>query len=413
MNSHATHPCSVQTMITLLTEEEVQAFEAFCQNDPSIIPTLIAKPQTPTDDPKKAFEPITNAPLRVRLLDHQIISGPGSEKVVYLLTFEVPDAEISFTPGDSFGIFPSTESEGSEYVDLHSFPKKAVLSALAAQCSDHQEAMFLSFLAMKSGPGSAAYNRLREEYLSVAKLLKLLPSCTPQPSTLAALLGPIQARYYSACRRQSLPNRFQFCFSVTKNEAKGFTGVASAFLLRMIEDSEFRPLIPALPRSIKNFRLPPNNSKKNIIMIGAGTGVAPFIGFLDEIGERRGDFGETWLLFGFRTLANDFLFQSEIETAQRGGILSKFTMALSREPDHPKQYVQDALLAEKDEFWRLFSAEETLLYICGEELGMIKGVNDALSTIIRENEQITDEKALQSRLQQLTQQGRILRDLWL
>lgn len=405
---------------TLLTEEEVKAFEAFCHSDPSTMPTLVAKPQTPADDPKKAFEPITNAPLRVRLLDHQIISGAGSEKVVYLLTFEVPDAEINFTPGDSFGIFPSIESsdessEYSKYVDLHSFPKKAVLSALAAQCSDHQEAMFLSFLAMKSGPGSLAYNRLREEYLSVAKLLALLPSCTPQPSTLAALLGPLQARFYSACRRQSHPNRFQVCFSVTKNDEKCFTGVASAFLLRMIEDSELRPLIPALPRSIKTFRLPSSLSgtKKNIIMIGAGTGVAPFIGFLDEIRERREDFGETWLLFGFRTLANDFLFQSEIEAAQRDGILSKFTMALSREPDHPKRYVQDALLAEKDVFRKLFSAEETLLYICGEELGMIKGVNAALSTIIRENEQITDEKVLQSRLQQLTLQGRILRDLWL
>jgi len=148
-------------------------------------------------------------------------------------------------------------------------------------------------------------------------------------------------------------------------------------------------------------------------MICAGTGIAPFIGFLRHFSAMNAS-TYSWLFFGFRSFEHDFLFRSDIETLLAKGTLKKVSIAVSRQPElgYPK-YVQDAFLQYQHEIYEMLTLNPTLrIYICGDELTMVKGINDAIVEMICNELRISQKEAM-AISKQWTTEGRIVRDVWI
>jgi sulfite reductase (NADPH) flavoprotein alpha-component len=138
--------------------------------------------------------------------------------------------------------------------------------------------------------------------------------------------------------------------------------------------------LPVYIQPNKRFRLP-RNTDAPIIMIGPGTGIAPFRGFLHE---RRAlaSKGRSWLFFGERSAATDFLYREELEALQADGYLTRLDLAFSRDQAH-KVYVQDRMLEQGAEFWKWLE-EGASIYVCGDASRMAKDVDATLHTIVRQ-----------------------------
>ncbi len=396
----------------LLNTAEQEAFEAFCQQEHP--PEFFPKPASlATTAPSIPEDHLTG-----RIVEAKVLTGSEAERPVYLVTVELSSA-VSFLPGDAFGIFAPNEqfpSETLKYADLSSFPKKALLMSLSTYCHTEDSRTLLQFLASKNPAASAAYNRLRdEEFLSFKVLKAALGEDLQVPEEeLVRLVGCLQPRWYSACRAQSVmssTNIFQFCFNVSRRYNRDgsciWEGHTASWLERLIHSKD-TTTFPVVQRTVKNFTLPsPLNPAQPIVMIAAGTGVAPFIGFLDQLGSTVKPF--SWLIFGFRAKETDFLFQHEIESPTS---LSKLSLAQSRPLNGSKEYVQDVIRREAELFLKLFLQEEAIIYICGDELSMIKGVNEAIVEVLLKNGTVANEKEAQQLLVKLGTQGRIIRDIW-
>ena len=354
------------------------------------------------------------------------ISGPPK-----ILNDLLPRYKLEESPGGN--------GEGSSLVvktcellgrlDFRGFPKKAVLRTLAEFCQEEAEASMLLFLSSRAG--SDAYNRLRSEMLSVRLLLSALDSLKPPLQALVNILGPMQPRFYSCCRMQNVAhkNLFQIVFNVNEvapesaSEMK-IRGVASGWLeslgkkiINQEPQKMERILLTIQQRSLTNFRLPEKIDGRPIIMIGAGTGVAPFIGFLDRLQQlkatkNQNSFPFSWLIFGFRNLNEDFIFKKELQEFKADCTLSKLSLAVSRDPMQPKTYVQDIIRAESEEFFRLLYNEDAICYICGDELTMIKGVNEAIVEILLLAKTELNRNDAEVLLLKWTREKKIIRDIW-
>ena len=313
-------------------------------------------------------------------------------------------------------------------IDLRSFPKKAILRTLAEYCTNEMDSNVLLFLSTRNG--SDAYNRLRGEMLSGQVILAAIDSLKKVPiEVLASLFGPLQPRYYSCCRsfcNSNSESSFQIVFNVSECSPESSSdfkikGVCSSWLENLSKSIDSPIVFPIQKRSINHFRLPEeiSLSSRPIIMIASGTGIAPFVGFLEILQKQKQKNGTTsasafnWLIFGLRSSKTDFIFQEEIETFLQNGTLSKLSLAQSRDPDEPKTYVQDILKKEKAEFFQLINEKDALIYVCGDELTMIKGVNDAILEIIIENQTEMNRKEAENLLMKWTKEKKIIRDIWI
>jgi sulfite reductase alpha subunit-like flavoprotein len=444
----------------ILTAKELEALKSFPTDDLSLVPKLILSAFEVVALGDSKFEPtsflLDPLKLSASLRDKRTLNSDAS-RPIYQLDFVVADTADNFEyeAGDSFGFHPELPEEtvlwlqdrlglkeaelikvtgpsvGKLVVDLFpqfqeqpalndailhtskvlsrldftGFPKKALLRALAECCQDESEASILLFLSSRAG--SEAYNRLRSEMLSVQVLLAALDSLTPPLSLLLTALNPLQARYYSCCNKFVKNGDFKIVFSVTETALpSGFIarGICSTWLKAMEPSST--QFFPITKRSIQNFRLPSDLDLQNrpIILIAAGTGISPFIGFLETLQSLNSRF--VWLIFGCRSEQDDFIFRDEIESFLQASTLSKLSLALSRDPVKPKMYVQNVILEEADLFSKLMLEDDALCYICGDELTMIKGVNDAISEVI------TPHTSIPNVLLQWTKEKKIIRDIW-
>lgn len=297
--------------------------------------------------------------------------------------------------------------------------------SLASFCPPSSPAHhLLRFLASKHPAASACYNRLRDdEFLSYRVLKAVLGDELPVPEEqLPGLLGPLQPRYYSACRAQTeMPDKrsFQFCFNVSRQWRDGacvFEGLASAWLERQIlagSSAGSRAVtFPVVKRESQlHFRLPASLTPvQPIIMIAAGTGVAPFVGFLDQLRAAGDQAPFCWLVFGCRQVESDFIFRPEIVAAQPKP-LSRLDLAVSQPEagaEKEKEYVQDVLRRESDRLFQLLMVEGARVYVCGDELGMIKGVNEVICELLIRKGVVGSEREAMQLLQQ-----RIIRDIWI
>ncbi|XP_042570178.1 methionine synthase reductase-like isoform X1 [Cyprinus carpio] len=325
-------------------------------------------------------------------------------------------------------------------LEIRSAPKKAFVRALADFTQNGSEKRRLLELCSKEG--SADYNSfVRDTNVCLLDLLWAFPSCLPPLSLLFEHLPKLQPRAYSAASSSlQHPGKVHFVFNVVEfpacPEHPARTGLCTGWLADHVS-SILRPLgtVPASehlgtssqpkvhvrPRPSSTFHLPADPSIP-VVMVGPGTGVAPFIGFLQQREKEReanqeATFGETWLFFGCRHKDKDFLFREELERFAHNGTLSHLIVCFSRdEPDaagtvNTPTYVQHNLRLHAKNVASILLKNKGCLYVCGDAKNMAKDVNDTLLEIIGNELQIDKLDAMKI-VAGLREEKRYLQDIW-
>ncbi|GAA6099047.1 methionine synthase reductase [Tachysurus ichikawai] len=326
-------------------------------------------------------------------------------------------------------------------LELRSIPKKAFLRSLVDFTQENLEKRRLQELCSREGV--ADYDRfVRNPSVCILDLLCVFPSCMPPLSLLIEHLPKLQARAYSAASSSLChPGKVHIVFSVVGfpacAEHPDRTGLCTGWLAdrvfaiietngtkqasqKSVDFAEF-PKVHIRPRLNNTFHLP-SDPTVPMVMVGPGSGVAPFIGFLqqrEKERERNQDsaFGETWLFFGCRHKDRDFIFREELEKFVENGTLNHLKVCFSRaEPDSngsqskPK-YVQHNLVLYAEHVARILLKENGCLYVCGDAKNMAKDVNDTLMDIIGEELQVDKLESMKT-IAKLREEKRYLQDIW-
>uniref|UniRef100_A0A8C7QPJ9 Methionine synthase reductase n=1 Tax=Oncorhynchus mykiss TaxID=8022 RepID=A0A8C7QPJ9_ONCMY len=315
-------------------------------------------------------------------------------------------------------------------LEIRTVPKKAFLRSLVECTGDSGEKRRLQELCSKQG--SADYNLyVRDHNLGLLDLLTAFPACQPPLSLLIEHLPKLQPRPYSAASSSLRhPGRLHFVFNVIEFPAcagrpVGRRGLCTGWLSDLVDPILVHPgkAHPGHPHPNCSFRLPSDLSKP-FIMIGPGTGVAPFIGFLQQREKEReenpeAEFSETWLFFGCRHRDRDFLFREELQGFVANGTLTHLKVSFSRDTPEGTEtqtetrprYVQHNLLSHAKDIVNLLLKENGYLYVCGDAKNMAKDVNDTLIEMVSAELQL-DKLDAMKRLAGLREEKRYLQDIW-
>ncbi|KAJ2743058.1 hypothetical protein GGI20_004024 [Coemansia sp. BCRC 34301] len=313
--------------------------------------------------------------------------------------------------------------------DVCAAPRKQLLRALAEHCTEAQDRDRLLFLSSRQG--AAAFDNLRRQAPTTLDLLCAFPSCCLPIERLLELLPPLAPRAYSICNAPNTDtatwrfafNVIEYCIEAAAGHSLQRQGVCTPWLERLPQGSR---ILVARRRNANSFRLPPlAESRRPVVMVGPGTGVAPFVGFLEQRAQELSKIGDAaplmWLFFGCRSRANDFLFRAQLEQCHADGVLSRLSTCFSRDVSASPKYVQDAMVQHEAELMDLMITQDALLFVCGDAKGMGKDVNEALADMLcrysLEHPEHFDQGHL-SKVQALqllarwSAERRYLRDLW-
>uniref|UniRef100_A0A8C5GF76 Methionine synthase reductase n=1 Tax=Gouania willdenowi TaxID=441366 RepID=A0A8C5GF76_GOUWI len=326
-------------------------------------------------------------------------------------------------------------------LEIRSVPKKAFVRALVEHTCDSVHRRRLQELCSKQG--AADYNLyVRDASLSLMELLTAFPSCSPPLSLLIEHLPKLQPRPYSAassCLRH--PGKLRFVFNVVEFPASSERlvkrrGLCTGWMFDLIHSGPFSmentessdslplPKIHVSLRSSCSFR-PPSDPSVPYIMVGPGTGVAPFIGFLQHREETRKThpdrvLGNTWLFYGCRHKDRDYLFREDLEGFVSSGTLTHLKVCFSRDDAvndgstssaHPTKYVQHNLRRHSRHVTDILLKQNGVIYVCGDAKNMAKDVNEALVEMIRDELKV-DQLDAMKHLATLREQKRYLQDIW-
>lgn len=339
--------------------------------------------------------PSRDAPAEVVFLSRQRLNAEGSDKETFHVEFDISGSALSYRAGDSFGIFPRNDLG---YVDqiiamLGVSPRTIVRGrSLRDVLSDEvalgaaPDALFELYSFVAGGEARAKLRALARgedpdgdaAQLDVFAVVQKFGQARPHPEAFVDALEPLQPRLYSiSSSPTATPGRLSLTVDAVRytiNKRRRL-GVASTFIgHRAIEGDSVRAYV----QPAHGFALPADPSVP-IVMIGPGTGVAPFRSFLLE---RRaaGASGRNWLFYGHRHEAKDFFYREELEEMRDAGHLTQLSLAWSRDGAE-KVYVQDRIRAEGAELWSWIEAGAHL-YVCGDAKRMAKDVEAAVVDVI-------------------------------
>lgn len=299
------------------------------------------------------------------------------------------------------------------FLDLGSAPRKQFLKGMALYASDPAERKRLELLGSNSEEGKEAFKDfVRHNGLTPLDILQQFPSLNPPLDHFIELMTTIKPRYYSiASSSQLFPNAIHIVVAVMNFECPSGRishGLCSNFLCSLNE-GEYAPIFVRKSK----FHLPEDLSKP-VIMVGPGTGLAPFVGFVQQKQAMRDSipsFGEMHLYFGCRRRDEDFLFGEELQQAEKDGVLTNLQVAFSREQaDGQKVYVQHLLGRNSAVIWDCLK-RNAYFYVCGDAKHMAKDVDRQLVEICATEGSMSVEEATQF-VEQLMSDGRYLRDVW-
>ena len=298
-------------------------------------------------------------------------------------------------------------------VELQDMASRSDLAVLARYAGDPDEKAELEAMSGLDEAGKAAYReRVAAPRRTVLDLLDQYPSCDLPFDVYLDLLPPLRPRFYSISSSPAVTDTCHLTVGVLRAPARSgegeFCGVASGHLEAGMEGSTVFTFVrkPTIP-----FR-PPANPHAPMIMVGAGTGMAPFRGFLQERADlkRQGaPIGESILFFGCRDSATDYLYADELAAFEADGV-TELQVAFSREPDQPRTYVQQLIDRERDHVWDLMAAG-AVIYVCGNASTMAPGVRAALTDMFKAKTGSSDEAA-EEWLAGLRSSDRYLEDIW-
>ncbi|TMW66193.1 hypothetical protein Poli38472_003958 [Pythium oligandrum] len=462
--------------------------------------------EAPITKPKSEEYGPTN-PFTATIKSAKYLTKNESERKVLYLTVDITGSHIVYRPGDSVGIkcpnraedvdallrrleldgaklfcvepaatgakksVRATKSSGNDrfpspcsvrdvflhHVDLLSSPKKAALRALATHCTDEEERARMLVLSSKSGADKFK-QFISDQQINFVDLLYLFPSCQPPLDHLLSLLPQLMPRFYSITTSPLADSKTLGITFTIVDERVGPHAIPRRGLCTMWLESICQPLltsaasasseairIPIFLRQTRDFLLPASHEWP-LLLIGPGTGVAPFMGFLQhryyELARRvedassvcsgywRGDMAldleedaeftqtpataveskGTFLFFGCRHRDQDWIFEDEMKDYLAKGTLRQLFTAFSREQEE-KHYVQHELKANGALVADLVLQQGGYIYVCGDGTQMAKDVHAALTQVLEEHAQLSKEEAEQ-RLGDLAARQRYVRDIW-
>ena len=338
-------------------------------------------------------------PFPARLTRTRLLTAPGSGKETLHFEVSLAGSGLAYEVGDSLGIFPSNDAlevdavlaatglRGDEPVesagaDLREVltrqvtlrePSRQLLAAILEKCPDANELSEFIDPEAKSVMDDWIDGR------DVVDILQAYPRARFTADELVKVLRKLQPRLYSiASSPKAFPEDIHLTVAVVRYELHGRNrqGVCSTYLADRVNGGT----MPVFIHSAKHFRQPEDTSVP-LIMVGPGTGIAPFRAFLQER-EVLGAPGKSWLFFGDRNRATDFLYEEEINAWRGKGVLHRLDTAFSR--DQPEKiYVQQRMLENAAELWRWLE-EGGYFYVCGDASRMAKDVDEALHRIVAE-----------------------------
>ena len=353
-----------------------------------------------------------------------LLSKDGSSKEIRHVVFDLGDSGIAYESGDALGVMPKNCPALVESIvdwlgvsgDLKldgsmSSVRETLSSKLEIMTPSRDLIHEIEKLAKNDELSAAVGNKkLLETYLwgrDAFDLLSLIPPATVDLNKFLSWLKPLQHRAYSiSSSPKAHPNEIHLTVAAVRWERsqRQHKGVASTFLADLAYVGESAGIFLT---SNKSFRVPKDDTKP-MIMVGPGTGVAPFRAFLQER-ESRGSTGMNWLFFGDQHRGCDFLYEDELAGFSKRGILTRLDLAFSRDQKN-KIYVQDRM-AENGRL--LFEALEDggHFYVCGDASRMARDVDTALHTLIAEHGKLSTEEAVDY-VNNLKKEKRYLRDVY-
>jgi sulfite reductase (NADPH) flavoprotein alpha-component len=370
-----------------------------------------------------------NNPYMSTVLYNELLTGVGSEKETRHIELSLEEG-MTYTPGDAVGILPENRAEavmetlaalgftGDERVLDHYKVEISLEEALRTRLQIGKLARASVNQLAKVAPGfeglkqmAGPENKARaEDYCWGRELVDLVtdfPGAVKEPQQLFQVVARLTPRMYSIASSQlQHPNDVQTTVRVVRYESHGKRrqGVTSGHLG---ERAGVGMTMPVFLHSNASFRMPPDPSAP-LIMIGPGTGIAPFRAFLEER-QAKGEPGQNWLFFGEQREKLDFLYRDQFLAMQKDGVLTNLDTAFSRDQKN-KVYVQDKMQERAAELFDWLE-RGAYFYVCGDASRMAKDVEMALLDVIAKGSHGTLDKATEY-LAEMKKQKRYQRDVY-
>jgi sulfite reductase (NADPH) flavoprotein alpha-component len=369
-------------------------------------------------------------PFPARLLVNQKLNLEGSEKETRHYEFSLAGSGLQYEVGDSMGVFPQNNPQlvqelldalhfsGDEQVKNKDGETVSVREGLLKHYQITEPSkQFLEAIVEKSRVSNELGELLQpdrkqalEHYLWGLQVIDFLldaPSIQFAPDEFVSKLRKLQPRLYSVGSSiKAYPEQVHFIIASVRYESHGRKreGVASAYLADRVE---LNAPVPMFVHVAKGFRLP-DNPATPIIMVGPGTGVAPFRAYLQER-KTVGASGKNWLFFGEQRSRCDFFYHDEFAALQTDGILTRFHTAFSRDQAY-KVYVQHRLIENSKEVYAWLQ-DGAHFFVCGDAGRMAKDVDVALLQIVEKEGAMSAEAAAEY-VETLRKEKRYKRDVY-
>jgi sulfite reductase (NADPH) flavoprotein alpha-component len=346
-------------------------------------------------------------PTYATFVSRRRLNKEGSEKETWHIEIDLGETGLQYEVGDSFGIFPANDAVLADAIiaALHAPPdfpigdrtlREELIDGVSL--SPAPDMLFQLFSYISGGERKVKAKRLASgedpdgdaATIDVLAALQKFPNLRPDPEAFIEALDPLQPRVYSiSSSLKSDPGRVSLTVDAVRYEINKRTrlGVCSTFLGGRIAPGD---KIKVYVQKAQHFALPEDPAKP-IIMIGPGTGVAPFRAFLRERSASRAP-GRNWLFFGHQRSNCDFFYEDELLPMRSAGFLTRLTLAWSRD-DKEKIYVQHRMREVGRDLWSWIN-DGAHIYVCGDAQRMAKDVEAALVDVIAEHGGCTPPEAV-------------------
>lgn len=364
-------------------------------------------------------------PFPATLITNQKITGRQSDKDVRHLEFDLAGSDLHYQAGDALGVwFDNDPKLVDEILSLAQIDPTTEVTiegkaqTISTALLSHLE-LTQNTPAFVKGYAALAHNEQLNDLVADNQALQELVQRTPivdvlhkfpaklTAEQLVSLLRPLTPRLYSISSSPAeVGEEVHLTVGVVRfeHEGRARSGAASSFLAdRVEEDGAVRVFV----EHNDNFRLP-NDTTKPIIMVGSGTGVAPFRAFMQQRVADEAN-GKNWLIFGNPHFASDFLYQTEWQQFAKEGFLHKYDFAWSRDQEK-KIYVQDKIRENSTALWQWLQ-EGAYFYVCGDASKMAKDVEQALLKVITKEGNLSPDEA-EDYLNELREEKRYQRDVY-
>ncbi|UZE47037.1 sulfite reductase subunit alpha [Rhodopseudomonas sp. P2A-2r] len=363
-------------------------------------------------------------PAPATFLGRRLLNGKGSEKETWHIDFDLSGCGLDYVVGDSFGIFASNDLGhvdqiiallgASHTTEVRGKTLREVLQN-EVSLAPAPDSLFELISYLTGGTTRAKARALAQgedpdgdaATLDVMAALQKFSNVRPHPEAFVEALEPLQPRLYSiSSSHNATPGKLSLTVDVVRYVVgkRKRHGLASSFLADRIQPGD---QLKVYVQKAHGFALP-ENPETSIIMVGPGTGVAPFRAFLHDRKATRAP-GKNWLFFGHQRSASDFFYADELNAMKSEGFLTRLSLAWSRDAGE-KFYVQDRMREVGRDLWT-WLAEGAHVYICGDAKRMAKDVERAMVDIVAQHgARSTDEAVLF--VANLKKSGRFQQDVY-